>query len=594
MKVVIYIIFVYNTFFQEMNKFIFITSLFIFSISLSCQKKSDFYIMRYKSNTPILLNLNKEIRNGFITSFPTQFNWKFFLSSQSIMEFSIAVDKDKLNKLPKNLLIVVKEQKSNKILLKKKLNTHRVAKKFFELKINLNNFSGKLVNLNFELKDKAKNNVISNAIYWEQPKIFPLSNKIEKNIIIITIDTLRADHLSYNGYFRRTSPNIDEFSIKSINFKNSFSVSSATWPSLTSLMTSVYPSQHGVIFNGYKLTKKIISLPEVLMENNYQTAAILGNMKRASHNGYDYIFKAPNDELVVSKAISKIQQYKKRRFFIWIHFLGPHASYSAPEIFYSKHNLSPEEARLGLISNHYKLFENNKSLTPDTLDKIIHLYDINIEYTDYLAGLILKKIYELKLNNNTIIVISADHGEELCQHHNFLYHSGSLYDATLHIPLLIYIPHIKTKKSQINNIVSIIDIAPTILDILNLPIPSSFKGESLLKTLYDKPLKRKYAFSETHAQLFSLRNQEYRIIYNSTKKPINVLNLFTLNYSEELYRHPDDYLELNNIRHKKSHIYNEYLLYLQKWIYQNLPSNIPHQIIDPAIIEQLKALGYIR
>jgi arylsulfatase A-like enzyme len=541
------------------------------------------------------LHLKHESRNGFYTDLPGQFNWKLFLPSKSTMIFSIGINQNYLNSIPKHLTLIIKEQNSNKLLLKKKLKSFRLGRHFKEFSINLDNFSNKITNLNFELKPNSKNfKSISNAIYWEQPKILFKSDKIEKNIIIITIDTLRADHLSYNGYFRKTSANIDKFASKSLNFSNAFSVSSATWPALTSLMTSVYPSQHGVIFNGYKLTKKIISLPEILQNNNYYTSAILGNMRRATHYGYDYIFKAPSDEVLVSRTLSKIEQLKNRKFFLWVHFLGPHAPYSAPKYYYSKYNITPEDANLGQITTHYKLFENQEVLPPDILHKIIQLYDINIEYTDYLVGLILDKIYQLNLHKNTIIILSADHGEELCQHFNYLYHSGSLYDSSLNIPLLIHIPNSKSKITKINSIVSIIDIAPTILDLVDIPIPRSFKGESLLKTLSKRPLDRDYAFSETNASLFSIRNKEWRTISNPTRKPLNIMTLFQLNYSDELYQHPADSLELNNVAAQKLNVYKQYDIFLKNWIANNLPSQVPSQMLDSETIEQLKALGYIR
>lgn len=567
----------------------------ILHINSACKQNETYRLIRFQLNNPKSLYLKQEIRYGFTTSIPTNFNWKLTLPAKSILEFSIAANKDKINNLPHRLTLIIKDQKSNKLIYKKIIKCHILAKRFKEFQIDLEQFGNKIVNLNFELKNPQKKSLqINDLIYWEQPKIIPRFNdNTKKNVLIITIDTLRSDHLSYNNYSEKTSPNIDGFALQAINFTNAFSVSSATWPSLTSMMTSVYPSQHGVIFNGYKLTKNFISLPEILQKNSYQTAAILGNMRRATHNGYDYIIKAFNDEIVMQNTIIKLNRYKNRKFFMWVHFLGPHAPYTAPENFYKKHNISSEDIKLGLIKKHYEIFENNrKSIDKNILQKIIELYDINIEYTDWLVGKIFEKVKELKLANNTIIIISADHGEELCQHHNYLYHSGSLYDSSLKIPLLIYIPNIRSKK--VNQVVSNIDIAPTILDLLNLQNPSSFEGESLLKTLNGRFLKREFAFSEAHAKVFSIRNNNFRFISNPTNKPLDVMNLFTLNYSEELYNSLEDQLELKNIIMENKEAYQKFSLFLKNWIRNKLPEEVPSQAIDEQTIEQLKALGYIR
>lgn len=577
-----------------MKKIIFIIFIILY-INSACNQNEAYRVIRFQSKNSKLLYFKQEIRYGFNTSIPANFNWKLTLPADSILEFSLAANNNNMKNLPRKLTLIIKEQKSNKTIYKKNIKSRILAKKFKEFQIDLNPFGREIVNLNFELKSPKKEFIpINDLIYWEQPKVIPrLNESKKKNVLIITIDTLRSDHLSYNDYLKKTSPNIDAFALQAINFTNAFSVSSATWPSLTSMMTSVYPSQHGVIFNGYKLIKNFISLPEILQKNNYQTAAILGNMRRATHNGYDYIFKAFNDEIVMQNTLRKLNHYKNRKFFMWVHFLGPHAPYSAPENYYKKHNISSEDIKLGLIRKHYEIFENNrKSIDKEILQKIIKLYDIDIEYTDSLVGNILEKVKELKLTNNTIIIISADHGEELCQHHNYLYHSGSLYDSSLKIPLLIYSPNIRGKK--VSQVVSNIDIAPTILDLLNLPKPVSFEGESLLKTLNGRFLKREFAFSETHAKVFSIRNNNSRFISNPTNKPLEVMNLFTLNYSEELYNSAEDQLELQNIIAENKEAYIKFSSYLKHWIRNKLPAEIPSQIIDEQTIEQLKALGYIR
>ncbi|OGF63995.1 MAG: hypothetical protein A2Y62_17460, partial [Candidatus Fischerbacteria bacterium RBG_13_37_8] len=509
--------------------------------------------------------------------------------------------------------LTIKELQSGRILLAERFKFAKRVLKFKTRRISLDDFIGKTIHLQFNLQTTPVLNSFPNAIIWDAPQIFSVAKPDTPNILLISIDALRADHLSCYGYQRKTSPYIDKLAGQSYIFKHAFTTYGTTWPALTSMMTSLYPSVHGVIENGYKLPQEFITLPEILHKNGYETAALLGNMKKASHRGYGFLYRSKADDDLALNTLWTLEKYKAKKFFMWIHFWGTHEPYRAPDKYLKKFNLSPEDAILGYRKKHFELLKKYGSISNVNLQKITALYDANIYYTDELVGRILRKLKKLHLDENTIIILTTDHGQELYQHRNYLYHAGSIYDAVLQIPLIIFIPHSNiinkyngieaqrlkgkmnkdTKKVFIDEFTSNIDIAPTLLNLLNIQVPTVFKGLNLVPVLEGKSLARDWIFSEAQGNVFSLRNNKWHYIYNYSQKPITMLDYFVFDYSEELYRHPADILELHNLVSEESETTKKYHEFLINWAKKNLRFDVPAQALDAETLEQLKALGYI-
>jgi len=253
------------------------------------------------------------------------------------------------------------------------------------------------------------------------------------NIVLITIDALRADHLSCYGYDRETSPNIDNIADDGIIYKKAIAPCSWTVPSMASLFTSLYPINHGVIHNViYKpkeakniISDEIITLAEILKVHGYTTFAVSSNSllseKRGFARGFDY-FKLQHPKSTapyVNKTIyswdDKIK--KSTKFFLWVHYMDPHGPYHARSPWIARYT-SMTSTWLDLsgenVHNLRKLIPTFKK-DPQALSTLIALYDSEINFVDNYIGQLIQRF---ELDKNTLVIITADHGEEFLEHNH--------------------------------------------------------------------------------------------------------------------------------------------------------------------------------
>ena len=560
---------------------------------ISCKTQNHSYVHYYQNKKIQIIDYREEKIAGFESNLPYIFDWEVQIPSEGYLLFGIAFKAHQFEKFPHKFQILVKEIKKNSILFKEPFAMSPEHIGMFHFKVPLKGLKNKLLNLRFELISLRKNQIFSNAVIWETPKIFSEARSKKPNVIIITIDALRADHLGCYGYPNKTSPSIDKFARNAFKYTNAYSTAGSTWPSLTTLMTSTYPSQHGVIFNGYQLQKNLVSVPEIMQQNGYQTFAFLANMKRGTHKGYNYLYRSRGDKALSNVALQVVNLYKDTNFFIWIHYLGPHAAYEAPDEYLARRGLKHKDLRYGRPIIHNSMMKKQKKFSGEILQKIIKLYDADIEYTDHLVGTLLDEITKLGLKENTIIIISADHGEELAQHFNYLYHSGSLYDSTLRIPLLWYIPSSSDKQKSTDDMISMIDIAPTLLSYLHIKVPASFKGVDVMASPENKSPENKWVFSEEYGKIYTLRDQRYRYIINPGNEEFQIMAYLKIKYDEQLFLHPTDEKEYHTIIAQNPSVAHAYHQLLTAWIHKNLPASVPPQTIDEQTKEQLRALGYV-
>jgi len=349
-----------------------------------------------------------------------------------------------------------------------------------------------------------------------------------KNIFLITVDSLRADHLGCYGYGRNTSPNIDKLAKEGLLFKQAVANGQCTPVSFPVIICSQYPRLFEKSFNFRPKDAKMIQ--EALSERDYQTAAFLSNPYISSFFGYDRGFDLFEDFLNLShKKIKRgLVAFIKKRFgwvyspmkkiyakirisrgvgayenadvinkrvvewlekdyqgkaFVWIHYMDVHTPYIP-----SKKCLMQVGAG-EITKNDIKEIRNNISKIPDYLkeamwEKIIGLYDAEIRFVDDKIGWLIEYLKEKKIYDDSLIILTSDHGEELFDHGGFV-HPAKLYDELLHIPLIIISPEIES--AEIETPVSQLDIAPTIISLIDGSREESFEGEIIIskKGRYD-------------------------------------------------------------------------------------------------------------
>ena len=334
------------------------------------------------------------------------------------------------------------------------------------------------------------------------------------NIILFSADTLRADHLSCYGYFRKTSPNIDAFAKDSVLFQNAISQAPSTVPAHMSIFTSLTPSVHLCKFdpsngriNILRLDEKIKTLPLLLKKRGYLTLGFHGgdNMERifGFDKGFDsYRFwgdlREPKSGLEdVHKAIQESKE-KGKPLFLFLHNFICHSPYlrSPPE--FNLKFLSERVAGLPVSENDLRMAdlfsENDLRMTnpwpflnkafwknvdlsnPQHLNHVISLYDGGISYEDYIFGKVVEILKKEKFYDNSIIIFLSDHGEEFYEHSGRGH--GRLFIEHLHVPLIIKFPGNRFGARVIHEWVRTMDIMPTLFDLLNISIKNIIQGVS--------------------------------------------------------------------------------------------------------------------
>ena len=324
------------------------------------------------------------------------------------------------------------------------------------------------------------------------------------NIVLISIDSLRADHLSTYGYSRKTSPNIDQLADEGVVFSDAYSVTSWTLPAHLSMLTSLYPLSHGVFTDRARLDENRRILPEVLKEEGYATAAFVSAPYLNSRFGFKQGFDV-YDDLLSSEAASRkaagqvgdalgmvtspkltqaiddwLQGHYQEKFFLFLHYFDVHFDYVPP----APYDTMFDPDYTGTIDG--RGFLSNPAIKPDMeprdLHHILALYDGEIAFTDEYIGKFLSSLKKLGVYDKTLIVLTSDHGDEFFEHGR-KGHRATLYDEVLRVPFIIKFPGLWKGGEKSNDVVSIVDIMPTVLGYLGVDSPEEVQGRNLLPLL---------------------------------------------------------------------------------------------------------------
>jgi len=321
-----------------------------------------------------------------------------------------------------------------------------------------------------------------------------------KNVILITISTLRADHVSCLGYERDTTPSFDAFSEENVLFRNAFATSGWMMPAHGSIFTSLYPSLHGATHINKSLGDEHYTLAEILRDNGYYCVGFCCNPRLDQEHGFaqgfdiydDYsvsmilhslafgnegtfdINKQRTNALINDAAIRWLQSNTNKPFFMFIHYYDNHWDYLPPSPYYDLYDPDYDGPIDGTEIAREPLFSN----PPDEKDiqHIIALYDGEVKQTDNDLGEMLKVLKDRGILDNSIVIILGDHGEQFYEHGHTSHHG--VYEELIHIPLAVSIPGTQAKGKIIDSLVSQVDILPTILDYLQIPVPDTCQGKS--------------------------------------------------------------------------------------------------------------------
>jgi arylsulfatase A-like enzyme/Tfp pilus assembly protein PilF len=400
------------------------------------------------------------------------------------------------------------------------------------------------------------------------------------NVVVITIDTLRADHLGCYGYKQIRTPNIDALAADGARFERAYTAVPVTLPSHTVMFTGTYPMLSGMHdFAANKLNPTQPTLASVLKQHGYATAAVVGSAVLDSrfglNRGFDFYYdhfdfnrlqesnleemERPGN-LVADVTLDWLGKNYQKKFFLWMHLYDPHYPYRPPPPYAAEYKDRP--------------------------------YDGEIAFADAQVGRLIRFLKSKGLYGNTLIVLSGDHGESLGEHGEKT-HGFFIYNATLHVPFMMHLPigHLPVGHAPaartVPDLVNLADLMPTVLQVLKLNIPSQVQGQSLLPLMTSRTEEARSLYAETFlprlhfnwSELRGVETENYHFI--DAPKP-------------ELYDLSKDPGETQNLYAEKKAVGEEMRARLTALIrqYSAGPELAEKTGLDPALMERLKSLGY--
>lgn len=394
---------------------------------------------------------------------------------------------------------------------------------------------------------------------------------IIRNVVLISIDTCRADYLSCYGFNRRTTPNIDAVAAEGIVFENVYSPVPMTLPAHSSMLTGTIPPYHGVHDNlSEKLAETNVTLAEILQANGYKTSAVVSAIvldpKFGLNQGFEEYqgeftkafegdpFAEQKGHITSRQACNWLNENSEQPFFLFLHYYDPHIIYQPPEPFASR-------------------FADN-------------LYAGEIAYADHCIGQVIDKLKTLKLYDSTLIIITADHGEMLGEHGE-LAHDYFVYESAVRVPLIVKSPGVRGGR-RISEAVGLVDIMPTVLSLLEIPAPAPMQGQDLGQFLAgNAESSPRYLYTE------SLTATEYKC--NPLLAVVNWPWKYIYTSKEELYHLQDDPEEKNNLAQAQSNRARLLQKHVQLILDETLVSDQSDSNLelDEATVDSLRSLGYV-
>ncbi len=409
-----------------------------------------------------------------------------------------------------------------------------------------------------------------------RPDFARLRGEKDFSVILVTLDTIRADRIGCYGFSRVETPNLDALAARGVKFDNCLAQTPLTLPSHSSIFTGTLPLFHGVRDNGgFVLPEELTTLAEVFKGGGYSTAAFIGayvlDSKWGLSQGFDYYYdrfdlskfekislgsvQRPANE-VLDQALRWLGENKDSKFFAWIHLYDPHTPYEPPPPFAEKYSRNP--------------------------------YVGEIAFVDSQLARLRQFLEENGLEESSFLVIAGDHGESLGEHREST-HGFFVYQEALHVPLIFVTPFPALQGLSAPALVSLVDVMPTMLEMAGLPVPSQVQGESLVPFLLrpaDDP--DRYAYSETYyprfhygwSELKSFQNKRYKLIIAPQK---------------ELYDLSADADETRDLSSTETDVLARLDAAAADFIgrYSQNAHQLDFRKIDPETREKLAALGYI-
>jgi arylsulfatase A-like enzyme len=564
----------------------------------------------------------EEYRNTLYVRSPSKVTFEVSVPKEAQLHFGMGITE---KHMPATFRVSVESKELNE-------TTVTDADTWVDKTVDLSAYGGRNVKITFETSAAKAGEVA----LWANPLLTIKARRDRPNVLLYMIDTERADHNSLYGYARETTPFLKKLGEQGLVFEDCQVQATWTKPSVASLLTSLYSFTHGIIQDYDTIPKGATTLAEQLRAAGYVTAGIIANpfAGRLSglQRGFDYVSewaviqryrKDAEDRGTDSAAVNKIvfpwlEQHRDEPFFLYAHTTDPHAPYRPPAGFEEKF-ANPRDTTQ--FNNTYKSLVDKRSygggvvvsralcrrdgVNPDKfIQEAIDRYDGEILHNDRSLEQLVNKLKQLGILDNTLIVVVSDHGEEFWEH-GWTAHGHSLYQELTHGVFVMWNPKLIPTPRRVTETVQLIDVMPTVLDLLSLKVPNVVQGQSLVPFARGQHFQRRgpvmtsrYASPHAHGMVpenatdtVALLDTNWKLVYRDKGKSVGLNKV-------ELYDRRTDRGETNNVAAQHPQDVDRMMTEIGKWLdaekqIRTILGRGTKATMDQQTLDQLRSLGYL-
>ncbi|MFQ5353410.1 MAG: sulfatase-like hydrolase/transferase [Thermodesulfobacteriota bacterium] len=504
--------------------------------------------------------------------------------------------------------VVRKDGTTEDIFSKNALSTlgKRLTKRaWHDVDIDISHYGGEEVDFHFRNKSGLVMGLGPLEIVSKLKKKIKPRSVSQTNVLIITLDAVRADHLGFMGNKTVKTPCLDRMAAEGVVFKNHFAQSHITIPSHVSMLASKFPRTINTMDN-YKYNFPVLNtIPERLGKEGYRCSAVVSaallnpEWCRGIERGFGDYFPVLGMERAGSQCVNILSDWisadREKPFFSWIHIFDAHFPYQAPKPFHKMYaaGTGKDSKAVDSVEMHAltKNWLTQKGITD--VDLPISEYGAEITYLDYELDRLFKHMEALGVLDNTLIMITADHGEYLGERGNYFCHVG-VFDETMRIPLIIRLPEKLPAGEVVEGMSMNIDLVPTALEILGLK-GDGLEGSSLMPLIEKKAEEvHEYVIDEgAHGSQIAIRTTKWKFI--KTLEDVSYSPGFKLKKGlTELYDLVNDPGETTNAAKENSAVTAGFETLLSKWLAERRGGEEAEMIeADEETKQKLEALGYL-
>ncbi len=503
-----------------------------------------------------------------------------------------------------------------------------------DAEVDLSAYAGQTLKLSFETRADQPGAVG----LWANPLITTSEPQRQPNVLVYLVCSLRPDHTSLHGYHRDTTPFLKKLGASSVVFDDCHAQASWTKGSVPSLLTSLYPYTLGIVQDADTIPKGAVTLAERLRAAGYVTASMVTNpfAGRVSglDRGFDYVMEYPvihrqrteeADRGTDSAALNRVlfpwlERHRHEPFFLYAHATDPHAPYRPPaelEARFANPAETPQFNRDYAALRDQRQYGGGatvsranctaKGVNPDVfIKRAIDRYDAEIAHNDRSIDRLVEKLKQLGLLENTLIVVLSDHGEEFHEH-GWTAHGHSLYQELTHALFLMWNPKLLPTPRRVPEPVQLLDLTPTVLDLVGIRSEEIFQGQSLAPLARGLPFARRAAVMasrfahpstrpsgfvpEYRTGTFARIDAEWKLIYRDQADKAGLERV-------ELYDRRADRRETKNVAPRHPEVVTRLMADVSQWIeaqqqIRKLLGPGGRATLDPQALERLRSLGYL-